>query len=109
MNKEIKDLIEQLSICSVNDYNFEIYGDDAKILDEYITNLQQENQQLKEKYLNAVADYESEKSKNHNAIEHINKFEDIKAYYSYEEDGYEEYNYDEDFKIDLLEILEGGD
>lgn len=43
------------------------------------------------------------------AIEYINKFEDIKAYYSYEEDGYEEYNYDEDFKIDLLEILEGGD
>ena len=68
-----------------------------------------ENQQLKEKYLNAVADYESEKSKNHNAIEHINKFEDIKAYYSYEEDGYEEYTYDEDFKIDLLEILKGGD
>lgn len=76
---------------------------------ERIKGLQQENQQLKEKYLNAVADYESEKSKNHNAIEHINKFEDIKAYYSYEEDGYEEYNYDEDFKIDLLEILEGGD
>lgn len=48
MNKEIKDLIEQLNVCSVNDYNFEIYGDDAKILDEYITNLQQENQQLKE-------------------------------------------------------------
>ena len=74
-----------------------------------IETILKENQRLKQKYLNAVADYESEKSKNHNAIEHINKFEDIKAYYSYEEDGYEEYNYDEDFKIDLLEILEGGD
>ena len=49
------------------------------------------------------------KDKIEKAIEYINKFEDIKAYYSYEEDGYEEYNYDEDFKIDLLEILEGGD
>lgn len=76
---------------------------------EYIKQLEQENQRLKEKYLNAVADYESEKSKNHNAIEYINEFEDIKAYYSYEENGYEEYNYDEDFKIDLLEILKGDD
>ena len=42
------------------------------------------------------------------AIEYIKKFEDIKAYYSYEENGYEEYNYEEDFKIDLLEILKGG-
>ena len=49
------------------------------------------------------------KDKIEKAIEHINKFEDIKAYYSYEENGYEEYNYDEDFKIDLLEILKGGD
>ena len=48
MNKEIKDLIEQLNVCSVDDYNFEIYGSEAKILEEYITNLQQENQQLKE-------------------------------------------------------------
>ena len=48
MNKEIKDLIEQLNICSVNDYNFEIYGNEAKILKEYISNLQSENKQLKE-------------------------------------------------------------
>ena len=41
------------------------------------------------------------------AIEYIEKFEDIKAYYSYEENGYEEYNYDEDFKKDLLNILKG--
>lgn len=53
--------------------------------------LLQENQQLKERI--------------NKAVEYINKFEDIKAYYSYEENGYEEYNYDEDFKIELLEIL----
>lgn len=49
MNEEIKDLIEQLNVCSVNDYNFEIYGNEAKILNEYIKELEQENKQLKEK------------------------------------------------------------
>lgn len=40
------------------------------------------------------------------AIEYINKYESIKAYYEYiDEDGYDEYNYDEDFKKELLEIL----
>ena len=150
MNKEIKDLIEQLGVCSVNDYNFEIYGSEAKILEEYISNLQSENKQLKEaikrcytqeevdfEIMPVKAELEAEKDSNNNlhktidklrvnlyeiqqdkdnlqnrtdnAIEYINKFEDIKAYYSYEENGYEEYNYDEDFKIDLLEILKGGD
>lgn len=49
MNEKIKDLIEQLNVCSVNDYNFEIYGNEAKILNEYITSLQQENARLKDK------------------------------------------------------------
>ena len=41
------------------------------------------------------------------AIELINKYESIKAYYEYiDEDGYDEYNYDEDFKKELLDILE---
>ena len=41
-------------------------------------------------------------------IEHINKYESIKAYYEYiDEDGYDEYNYDEDFKKELLDILKG--
>ena len=40
------------------------------------------------------------------AIEYINKYESIKAYYEYiDEDGYEEYNYDENFKKDILDIL----
>ena len=43
------------------------------------------------------------------AIEYINKYESIKAYYEYiDEDGYDEYNYDEDFKKELLDILKGG-
>ena len=37
---------------------------------------------------------------------YINKYENIKAYYEYiDEDGYDEYNYDEDFKSELLDIL----
>ena len=43
------------------------------------------------------------------AIEYIEQFENIKAYYSWLEDGYEEYNYDEDFKKDILNILRGED
>lgn len=40
------------------------------------------------------------------AIGCINKFESIKAYYEYiDEDCYDEYNYDEDFKKELLDIL----
>jgi hypothetical protein len=36
------------------------------------------------------------------AVEYINKFESIKAYYEYtDEDGYDEYNYDDDFKEDI--------
>ena len=63
---------------------------------KYIKNLQQENQKYKE-----VID---------KAIEYINKCENIKAYYEYiDEDGYDEYNYDEDFKKELLDILKGSD
>ena len=44
------------------------------------------------------------------AIEYINKYESIKAYYEYiDEDGYDEYNYDEDFKKELLGILKKED
>lgn len=41
------------------------------------------------------------------AIEYINKYESIRAYYEYiDEDGYDEYNCDEDFKKELLDILD---
>ena len=45
-----------------------------------------------------------------NAIEYINKYESIRAYYEYiDEDDYEEYNCDEDFKKELLGILKKED
>lgn len=44
------------------------------------------------------------------AIEYINKFDDIRAYYEYiDEDGYDEYNFDEDFKRYMLDIFKGDD
>ena len=42
------------------------------------------------------------------AVEYINKYYKIEAYYEYiDEDGYDEYNSDEDFKEELLDILRG--
>lgn len=50
--------------------------------------------------------YKKQKEVIDKAIELINKYESIKAYYEYiDEDGYDEYNYDEDFKKELLDIL----
>ena len=72
-----------------------------------------DTEDMEERYAEGLyMDYLKEENKHlkdriNKAIEYITRFEDIKAYYSYEENGYEEYNYDEDFKIDLLEILKG--
>ena len=49
---------------------------------------------------------QQENKKYNELIEYINRYESIKAYYEYiDEDGYDEYNYDEDFKKELLDIL----
>ena len=65
---------------------------DKETLRDMVLELQEENQKLKE-IIN-------------NAIEHINKYESIKAFYEYiDEDGYDEYKDDEDFKKELLDIL----
>ena len=59
-----------------------------------------------EELLNTKKKYEELKEVIDKAIECINKYETIKAYYEYiDEDGYDEYNYDEDFKKELLDIL----
>lgn len=92
MNKEIIIINDEPFYRIPNGTSYD-YAPIPKEFKPYFEKLQQENQQLKERI--------------NEAIEYINKFEDIKAYYSYEENGYEEYNYDEDFKIDLLEILKG--
>ena len=65
---------------------------DGELLLKYIEQLEQQCRKQKE----AID----------KAIEYINKYESIKAYYEYiDEEGYDEYNYDEDFKKELLDIL----
>ena len=104
MNKEEIEEIETLEI-DFNDTDelelaLEVSSKKAiYLIDDLIKHLfelQQKNQKYKE-----VID---------KAIECINKYESIKAYYEYiDEDGYDEYNCDEDFKKTLLDILKKED
>ena len=95
---------------------------DFEYSNSYINKLQQENEILKENAENndKVVDkinWENQLLKKENkqlkevinkAIKCINKYEDIKAYYEYiDEDEYNEYNYNEDFKKELIHILQG--
>ena len=91
MNKEEKEFFYSIGRGSLNLNGKFYYGLDYPITD-FMNSLQQENQKQK-KVIGK-------------AIEYINKYESIKAYYEYiDEDGYDEYNYDQDFKKELLEIL----
>lgn len=89
--------------------------DDNNNLCKEIERLNQKLNQRTKQYENALKRYQDLETKNaqteynnKKAIEYINKFDDIKAYYEYvDEDGYNEYNFDEDFKKYMLEILEG--
>ena len=76
--------------------NNETYAEYKGTLEEQIEILQQENKLLKEKYLNAVADYEYEKCKNQKAIKNLEE------HYSDFPDGMKE-NYDEE----TIKILKG--
>ena len=75
--------------------------------------LLKENQELKKKYENAVADYEYEKSKNQRAIEYIEKYDVFKEFYfplmkRVEENQVKssiKYEFDTSIKKNLLEIL----
>lgn len=78
---------------------------------KYVEKLQQKNAQLKEKYLNAVADYETTKSKNqqlHNRINKAIKYLEANGY-GYDCCGDMCYFLDEDNQKDLLGILKDSD
>lgn len=91
MDKEIDKIITKLEGC-FGIFDYVLTPIESNLLVPYIKELQQENKKQKEVI--------------NNAIEHINKYESIRAYYEYiDEDGYEEYNCDEDFKKELLDIL----
>ena len=84
----------------------------SRWVDPTIEQLQQENKQLKEineehKKLNGELREENKKQKEviDKAIEYIKHYETIRGYYEYQECGYDEYNYEEDLKEELLDIL----
>ena len=91
MEKEINKRIDNLENC-FGIFDYVITPVENNLLVSYIKKLKKQCKKQKE-----VID---------NAIEHINKYESIRAYYEYiDEDGYEEYNCNEDFKSELLDIL----
>lgn len=97
MNEEIKEFVEfrtdeDGTYFYYNDKdNVEQWSYKLDVLKDYIINLQQENARLKDKI--------------EKVIEYVNHYESIKGYYEYEECGYDEYNYEEDLKEELLELL----
>ena len=89
LNKEWLDLLlEHKNNANVT---FNLSNNDTRILLTYIEVLQQENARLKDKI--------------EKVIECVNHYETIRGYYEYEECGYDEYNYEEDLKEELLELL----
>ena len=89
LNKEWLDLLlEHKNNANVT---FNLSNNDIRILLTYIEVLQQENSRLKDKI--------------EKVVEYVNHYESIKGYYEYEECGYDEYNYEEDLKEELLELL----
>lgn len=96
MNKDTYNwwLIYVFSQCAKLYRENEILKENAQNNDKVVDKINWENQLLKIKI--------------ENAIEYINKYENIKAYYEYiDEDGYDEYNYEEDLKEELIHILKG--
>ena len=86
MNEEINKIINwvEMSYTRLN-YKEEL------LLVNYIKQLQQENARLKDKI--------------EKVIEYVKHYETIRGYYEYVENGYDEYNYEEDLKEELLEML----
>lgn len=57
MNKEIEDALCMLLHCSLKDTEFETQFEQYKIVRNYITNLQQENEDLKKQLEEVTEDY----------------------------------------------------
>ena len=66
-------------------------------------------EELQDEVIKLTTDKFLLKTKIENAIEYIKHYETIRGYYEYEECGYDEYNYEEDLKEELLDILKGSD
>ena len=59
MNKEIEDALHMLLHCSLKDTEYETQVEQYKIVRNYITNLEQENKQLKDNW-NKLKEYAKE-------------------------------------------------
>ena len=59
MNKEIDDALHMLLHCSLKDTEYETQVEQYKIVRNYITNLEQENKQLKDNW-NKLKEYAKE-------------------------------------------------
>lgn len=85
-----------------------ILKENAENNDKVVDKITWENQLLKKENQELKEQLQKQKEVINKAIKCINKYEDIKAYYEYiDEDEYEEYNYNEDFKKELKHILQG--
>ena len=62
-------------------------------------------EELQDEVIKLTTDKFLLKTKIENAIEYIKHYETIRGYYEYEECGYDEYNYEENLKEELLDIL----
>ena len=93
MNEELKKAYEGIEddLELVEYEGFYNHIKEWNFIKNYITNLQQENARLKDKI--------------EKVIEYVKHYETIRGYYEYEECGYDEYNYEEDLKEELLEML----
>lgn len=62
-------------------------------------------EELQDEVIKLTTDKFLLKTKIDDAIEYIKHYETIRGYYEYEECGYDEYNYEEDLKEELLDLL----
>lgn len=110
MNKDTYNwwLIYVFSQCAKLYKENEILKENAENNDKVVDKINWDNQLLKKENQELKEQLQKQKEVNNKAIEYINKYENIKAYYEYiDEDEYDEYNYDEDFKKELIHILQG--
>lgn len=96
MNEEIMDILFVLKNIGPEFYVY------AEEIEDYINNLQKKAE-LGDHYKHLYSEVKKQKD---DVVELIKKQDKIRNYYEYEECGYDEYNYDDDFKEELLEILE---
>ena len=105
MEEDLKASLEWLKDCAENEYIFET--GDSKLLLDYITNLQEENEMLTNaRYSIDRIELERRIDK---AIEYINNFWKKKSYYEDIDNCMKYATINEFDKADLLNILQGED